>query len=156
MSLLGGARPSSQSSGAGRPPRRQASHQFSELARAAIMSSAQSSPASEHHVSHPSVSDPHTEHHSTLMPPSTTPFGKAITPNGASKPLPQRALSHYALGAALTDTPMPSQPSSPQMWVINHLQTFFHHTDNHTERLVAASPALRLPRSEQPPLISLA
>lgn len=116
MSLLGGVRPSSQSTGAGRPPVRRQSHQFSDLAIRAMSNAG--SPIPDHHESpslHPSVLDPHNEHHATLMPPPKTPYGRAIIPNGATKPLPQSAHAPHSLGAALTDTPMPSQPSSPQM-----------------------------------------
>jgi hypothetical protein len=129
MPLLEGFRGPSQSVGAGRPPQRRQSHQFSDLAIAAMtsqgMSSAQSSPTTAQHGSDPShsalnprtqptVLDPHAQQ-ATLMPPPKTLFGRSITPSGPAKPLPYNVHSHYAFGAALTDTPMPSQPGSPQM-----------------------------------------
>lgn len=126
MSLIEARKPLSQSAGAGRPPVRQLSNQFSDLAKSAIMSQAgQSSiPASPvRPVTVPpdyervqgtqqppsSVVDPSPEYHASLMPPPLTGTGRAV--NG-SRPLPQPG---RAMGAALTDTPMPSQPGSPQI-----------------------------------------
>lgn len=126
MSLAEARKPPAQSTGAGRPPLRQLSHQFSDLAKTAIMSQAQSSPVSPvrpvtvppdyervqstQHV--PSSLDAsHHEYHASLMPPPTNGLGRTMVVNG-TKPLPHPS---RAMGAALTDTPMPSQPGSPQM-----------------------------------------
>ena len=59
----------------------------------------------------PSTIDSHAEYHASLMPPPTNGTGRTAVANG-SKPLPHPG---RAMGAALTDTPMPSQPGSPQM-----------------------------------------
>lgn len=99
-----------------RNPQRQNSEQYSEIARAAIMSSLNSSPQSgyhtsddEHHSSHPAPAG--------LMPPPRTAFGRVATTNG-SAPIKQIPAPH-SLGAALTDTPAitpaSTAPSSPQM-----------------------------------------
>lgn len=113
MPLLEGG--PSTSSGAGHPPPRRYSEQFSDLARAAIMSSANSSPASETEI-------PHIDHDasskgSNLMPPPKTGLGRPpnthLTPMKPFHPLPQQLQA--GVGMALTDTPAPTAPNSPQM-----------------------------------------
>jgi hypothetical protein len=101
--------------GVGHLPPRRHSQQFSDLARAAIMSSANSSPGSE-------TEFPHIDHDShkgsNLMPPAKTGFGRAPNPHVNSMkpfhPLPQQSLG--GVGPALTDTPLPTAPNSPQMY----------------------------------------
>jgi hypothetical protein len=101
--------------GVGHLPPRRHSQQFSDLARAAIMSSANSSPGSE-------TEFPHIDHDShkgsNLMPPAKTGFGRAPNPHVNSikpfHPLPQQSLG--GVGPALTDTPLPTAPNSPQMY----------------------------------------
>jgi hypothetical protein len=113
MPLLEGG--TSASSGVGHPPPRRHSEQFSDLARAAIMSSANSSPASE-------TEFPHIDHDashkiSNLMPPPKTGHGRTANTHLNSMkpfhPLPQQ--QHGGVGIALTDTPTPTAPNSPQM-----------------------------------------
>lgn len=91
------------------PPRtsfkRRASEAYSDLARAAIMTSASS-------TAYDSESLNHAAYHTSLMPPPKTAFGRSVTPSTSNKSLPQPA---NALGRALTDTPAPSAPNSPQM-----------------------------------------
>jgi 6-phosphofructo-2-kinase len=121
MPLLEGVKPSSQSTGAGKPPARRTSHQFSDLAILAMSNTTNNSNinTNPHNAPLSAPPDLETEHHAaTLMPPPKTPFGRAVVSNGTThltKPLPHNAHSHHAMGAALTDTPMPSQPNSPQM-----------------------------------------
>ena len=118
MSLLGGdneVHPAPTS--AHRNPQRQSSEQYSEIARAAIMSSLNSSPQSsyyhtsddEHHPSNPAPVG--------LMPPPKTTFGRGATTNGNAL-IKQMPALHW-LGAALTDTPAitpaSTAPSSPHM-----------------------------------------
>ena len=101
--------------GVGHPPPRRHSQQFSDLARAAIMSSANSSPASE-------TEFPHIDHDlhkgSNLMPPAKTGFGRSPNSHVNSMkpfhPLPLQSLG--GVGIALTDTPLPTAPNSPQMY----------------------------------------
>jgi len=114
MPLLEGGT-SASPPGVGHPPPRRLSVQFSDLARVAIMTSANSSPASETEL-------PHTDHDahkdSSLMPPTKTGFGRTPNPHVNSMkpfhPLPQQ--SHGGVGIALTDTPLPTAPNSPQMY----------------------------------------
>ncbi|KAI1614787.1 6-phosphofructo-2-kinase [Exophiala viscosa] len=81
---------------------RRSSVQYSGLARAAIMSSASSTPNLE-----TESSLNHVVHQSSLMPPPKGAFGR-IPP----KPTPNPPNS---MGRALTDTPLPSAPGSPQI-----------------------------------------
>jgi 6-phosphofructo-2-kinase len=123
MSLIEAGQSPSAAAVARRPAVRQLSHQFSDLAKSTIMSQAQSSPASpvrpvtvppdyervQGIQQTPSTADSNSEYHASLMPPPIAGTGRAV--NGA------RTLPHpgRAMGAALTDTPMTSQPGSPQM-----------------------------------------
>lgn len=116
MPLLDGLASASTPGGAGQPPKRRQSEQYSDLARAAIMSSTNSSPTSE-------LDLPNAEHDvahkvSSLMPPPKSALGRTPAAHLASMkpfhPLPQQSLS-AALGVALTDTPAPTAPNSPQM-----------------------------------------
>ena len=114
MPLLEGGT-SASPPGMGHPPPRRLSVQFSDLARVAIMTSANSSPASEtelHHIDHEVHKD------SNLMPPAKTGFGRTPNPHVNSMkpfhPLPQQ--SHGGVGIALTDTPLPTAPNSPLMY----------------------------------------
>jgi hypothetical protein len=101
--------------GVGHLPPRRHSQQFSDLARAAIMTSANSSPTSE-------TEFPHIDHDlhrgSNLMPPVKTGFGRSSNSHINSMkpfhPLPQQSLG--GVGVALTDTPLPTAPNSPQMY----------------------------------------
>lgn len=125
MSLIEARKPPVQSTGARQLPVRKQSHQFSDLAKSTIMAQAQSTPVSpvrpvtvppDYERVHgtqqaPATVDTNSEYHASLMPPPTTGFGRAAPANG-TKPAPHPA---RAMGAALTDTPMPSQPGSPQM-----------------------------------------
>lgn len=122
MPLLGGDHPfQSTSAGAGHYPKRQNSEQYSELARAAIMSSVNSSPQSGYDT--PTSDDGHTPTQSGagLMPPPKTAFGRIAASNGTAttKQIPVQHSMSAALGAALTDTPAitpaSSAPGSPQM-----------------------------------------
>jgi hypothetical protein len=56
----------------------------------------------------PVLANSHREYQTSLMPPPTNTW----LPLNGSKPLPAQS---RAMGKALTDTPMPSQPGSPQM-----------------------------------------
>ena len=114
MPLLEGG-PSASPPGVGPPAPRRQSEQFSDLARAAIMSSANSSPASE-------TEFPHLDHDAShkvagLMPPTKTGLGRTsathLNSMKAFHPLPQPAQG--GVGNALTDTPAPTAPNSPQM-----------------------------------------
>ena len=112
-------------SGSGIHTVRQHSETYSDLARQVIMANA-SAPTTPTQPERPTtvppdyervygtsklpaLADSQHEYHASLMPPPTSGFGRAA--NGA-KPLPA---SSRAMGQALTDTPMPSQPGSPQM-----------------------------------------
>lgn len=115
-----------QSSSGGLQPLRQHS-QLSDLAKTVIMSNHIHSPTTPTQPDRPVtvppdyervqgsdklppvLADSHHEYHASLMPPPTTGFGRSA--NGA-KPLPAQS---RAMGQALTDTPMPSQPGSPLM-----------------------------------------
>jgi hypothetical protein len=130
MSLTETDQRPSQPTGAPRPPVRTNSQQFSTLAKSAIMSNAQATPTSpvrpltvppdyerSQTVRHATATvDTRSEYHASLMPPPTTGTGRAA--NGLAHPPPR------ALGAALTDTPMPSEPGSPQMSVADYLHTY--------------------------------
>ena len=114
MPLLEGGT-SASPPGVGHPPPRRLSVQFSDLARVAIMTSANSSPASETEL-------PHIDHDvhkdSNLMPPAKTGFGRSPNPHiNSMKPFhPLSQQSYGGVGIALTDTPLPTAPNSPQMY----------------------------------------
>jgi hypothetical protein len=115
MPLLEGGT-SASPPGVGHQPPRRHSVQFSDLARAAIMSSANSSPASETELPH---IDYDVHKGSNLMPPAKTGFGRTPNPhvNSTMKPFhPLTQQSHGGVGIALTDTPLPTAPNSPQMY----------------------------------------
>jgi hypothetical protein len=115
MPLLEGGT-SASPPGVGHQPPRRHSVQFSDLARAAIMSSANSSPASETELPH---IDYDVHKGSNLMPPTKTGFGRTPNPhvNSTMKPFhPLTQQSHGGVGIALTDTPLPTAPNSPQMY----------------------------------------
>ncbi|KAJ9601985.1 6-phosphofructo-2-kinase [Cladophialophora chaetospira] len=61
-------------------------------------------------TSHDSESLNHVAYHSSLMPPTKTAFGRSAPIAPTNKPPPANAL-----GKALTDTPAPSAPTSPQI-----------------------------------------
>lgn len=112
MPQLGGSRhPSpSESPGPALGPifGRRFSEQYSDLARAAIMTNAStnsSNPELESLVNHGA-------NHPTLMPPPKTAFGRAPSNLAPNRQPPHSA---NAMGQALTDTPAPSAPTSPQM-----------------------------------------
>ncbi|KIV92581.1 hypothetical protein, variant 1 [Exophiala mesophila] len=117
MPLLDGSRfpPQPGVSGPGIPappppgsvPTRQLSDQYSNLARVAIMTNASSTSNS---LSDSSLN--HVAYHSSLMPPPKTAFGRTPSSYSPAKPVPQ---SSHSLGKALTDTPAPTAPSSPQI-----------------------------------------
>jgi hypothetical protein len=122
--LVGTSESHSISTGAGHQPRRQNSEQYSELARAAIMSSLNSSPQSGYDT--PTSDDGHNSVQPVtgLMPPPKSAFGRTATSNGTA-PTKQAPTPHTmgaSLGAALTDTPAitpaSSAPGSPQMLVL--------------------------------------
>ena len=125
MPLLGGdADPQPAPSGTFRHPQRKNSEQYSDIARAAIMSSLNSSPQSGYDTS--TSDDGHNTTHlgpTGLMPPPKTAFGRTGTANGSalSKSMP----APHSLGTALTDTPAitpaSTAPSSPQMYEPNLL-----------------------------------
>ncbi|KAH0828480.1 hypothetical protein AYO21_00386 [Fonsecaea monophora] len=81
---------------------RRPSEQFSDLARVAIMTNASAS-------SHEGESLNHVAYHSSLMPPPKTAFGRSASNLSTHKP------STSTWGRALTDTPAPSAPTSPQI-----------------------------------------
>lgn len=83
---------------------RRQSEQYSDIARAAIMSSVNSSPHSEPDSTHGENAS------STLMPPPKMAHGRASPGLHPNKPIP-----HSGVGPALSDTPLPSAPASPQM-----------------------------------------
>ncbi|EHY61305.1 6-phosphofructo-2-kinase [Exophiala dermatitidis] len=94
---------------------RRVSEQYSDLARTAIMTNASSSPNPEAQQSMNNVA---TSNQPGLMPPPKTPFGRASSNLGPSKAQPQpqpQPANNTAMGIALTDTPAPSAPGSPQI-----------------------------------------
>lgn len=138
MSLLVGTQEShSTSAGAGHQPRRQNSEQYSELARAAIMSSLNSSPQSGYDT--PTSDDGRTpvQPVTGLMPPPKSAFGRTAASNGTAltKQAPAPHSMGSALGTALTDTPAitpaSSAPGSPQMSV--HLRMPSHWCNLHAQ-----------------------
>src|SRR5207248_11401129 len=114
MPLLEGGT-SASPPGVGHPSPRRHSKQFSDLARAAIMSSANSSPASETEL--PQMEHDVPQKVSNLMPPPKTSLGRTpnVPPNAGKVFHPSHQQSQGAAGRALTDTPAPTAPSSPQM-----------------------------------------
>ena len=100
MPLLEGGVKASQSPAAGQQASRRSSQQYSELARSAIMSSIpfeQPIPPENHVADRP-------------MPPPKTLSGRTLPLPSSQKPVAQ-----IHNGAALTDTPLPSAPTSPQI-----------------------------------------
>ncbi len=122
MPLLEGDKPASTPGGAGQTPSRRQSEQYSDLARAAIMSSASStnsSPSSELEL--PSHEHEHPLRVSSLMPPPKSSLGRTANttnphPTASMKPFHPLPLQPFGgVGTALTDTPAPTAPNSPQM-----------------------------------------
>lgn len=104
MPLLEGEVNPSLFSGSSLQRLRRQSEQYSDIARTAIMSSVNSSPHSETDPAHGETSS------STLMLPPRTVHGRA-----SPGLYPNKSLPHGGVGASLTDTPLPSEPASPQM-----------------------------------------
>ncbi len=118
MPLLGGGTEPNPSAGAASSPMRRQS-QLSNMAKSVIISSANSSPGFEESSSF----DPQDLSHkpSSLMGPPKPVPGRSIVNqfNKETKPAPSQ---HYlnptnGIGQALTDTPLSTAPSSPQMQV---------------------------------------
>ena len=119
---------------------RRFSEQYSDLARVAIMTNASS-------TSYDGESLNHAAYHSSLMPPSKTVFGRSG--NVPTNKLPPT----NAMGRALTDTPAPSAPTSPQMSVYVYLVQHVRKADQNCSDMRAAVPTFPVPlppRSVQP------
>lgn len=113
------------------PLRRRSTDQFSDLARLVMLTntsnsntnstnSANPSPPPELTVTSESQVTPQPslpkEASSTLKPPTKTGTGRAQENGSTNRLLPNGASA--SLGAALTDTPLPSAPGSPHMQVL--------------------------------------
>lgn len=105
MPLLETERHIAQSSVAGFQPARKPSDQFSPLAKLAMQNGVTATSKID---PEPSSSD----HNASLMPPPKTTFGRSLHD---SLNVNRSSTHRQALGAALTDTPAPSVPASPQI-----------------------------------------
>ena len=89
---------------------RRQSEQYSDLARTALMSSLTSSSNSPN--SEPDLSHGESTSSQSFLPPPPKPSHLRGLSAGINK---DRLMPHNGVGAALTDTPLPSAPASPQM-----------------------------------------